>query len=98
MVQRFILSSVQKSQSEKVTGVVGGESAGETGVTSSFVCKSEEPDSNTKLGSSSPVSGTVDKPVDLCTRKETDTEFPSQGKKSWSCVYIVQYIRYCLYV
>lgn len=70
----------QKSQSEKVTGVVGGESAGETGVTSSFVCKSEEPDSNTKSGSSSPVSGTVDKPVDLCTRKETDTEFPSQGE------------------
>ncbi|CAO2608083.1 RanBP2-like and GRIP domain-containing protein 4, partial [Lemmus lemmus] len=69
----------QKSQSEKVTDTFGNEHTGETEV-NPFVCKSEEPESNTKSGSSSPVSGTVDKPVDLCTRKETDTEVPSQGE------------------
>lgn len=70
----------QKSQNEKVTDAVGNEHTGATEVTNPFVCKSEEPDSNTKPSSSSSVSGTVDKPVDLSTRKETDTEFPSQGE------------------
>lgn len=88
---------MQKSQNEKVTDASDEEHAGETEVINPFVCKSEEPESNTKSGSSSPVSGTVDKPVDLCTRKETDTEVPNQGK-SWSCVYAVQFIKYCLNV
>lgn len=88
MLQYFVLFSLQKSQSEKITDAVGNEHPGDTEVTNSFVYKSEESDSNSKSGSSPPVSGTVDKPVDLCTRKEIDTEVPSQGK-SWSCVYIV---------
>ncbi|ERE87273.1 E3 SUMO-protein ligase RanBP2 [Cricetulus griseus] len=70
----------QKSQSEKITDAVGNEHPGDTEVTNSFVYKSEESDSNSKSGSSPPVSGTVDKPVDLCTRKEIDTEVPSQGE------------------
>ena len=76
----FILSSLQKSQNEKVTDRVGIEHLGETEITSPVDCKSEEPDSDTKPSSSSPVPGTVDKPVDLSTRKETDMEFPSKGK------------------
>lgn len=76
----FILSFLQKSQNEKVTDRVGIEHIGETEVTNPVGCKSEEPDSDTKHSSSSPVSGTMDKPVDLSTRKETDMEFPSKGK------------------
>lgn len=70
----------QKSQNEKVTDRVGIEHIGETEVTNPVGCKSEEPDSDTKHSSSSPVSGTMDKPVDLSTRKETDMEFPSKGE------------------
>ncbi|GAB1295127.1 E3 SUMO-protein ligase RanBP2 [Apodemus speciosus] len=69
-----------KSQNEKVTDRVDIEHLGETEITSPVGCKSEEPDSDTKPSSSSPVPGTVDKPVDLSTRKETDMEFPSKGE------------------
>lgn len=50
-------------------------------VTVPFLCKYEEPHFITKsLGSPSILSGTVDKPVDLSTRKENDADSTSQGK------------------
>lgn len=52
-----------------------------TKVTAPFLCKSEKPDFITKsICSSSIFSGTVDKPVDLSTRKENDADATSQGK------------------
>lgn len=74
------VQEAQKSQSEKVTNTVGIEQTGETEATNPDGSKSEEPDSDTKHSSSSPVPGTMDKPVDLSTKKETDMEFPSQGE------------------
>lgn len=53
----------------------------ETKETVPLLCKSEESDFITKSISSPPVSsGTVDKPVDLSTRKEDDADSVSQGK------------------
>uniref|UniRef100_A0A8C9PK76 E3 SUMO-protein ligase RanBP2 n=1 Tax=Spermophilus dauricus TaxID=99837 RepID=A0A8C9PK76_SPEDA len=73
------VQEAQKSQSEEITSTTDGVYTGGTEVTAAFFCKSEEPDSVAKpISSSSVSSGTVDKPVDLSTRKESDTESTSQ--------------------
>ncbi|XP_005626034.2 E3 SUMO-protein ligase RanBP2 isoform X3 [Canis lupus familiaris] len=69
----------QKSQNEEVTSTADSVYTGGTKVTVPFLCKSEETDFIAKSISSSPISsGTVDKPVDLSTRKENDGDSTSQ--------------------
>ncbi|XP_027479510.2 E3 SUMO-protein ligase RanBP2 isoform X1 [Zalophus californianus] len=69
----------QKSQNEEITNTTDSVYTGGTKVTVPFLCKSEEPDFITKSISSPPISsGTVDKPVDLSTRKEDDADSTSQ--------------------
>ncbi|XP_021535986.1 E3 SUMO-protein ligase RanBP2 isoform X1 [Neomonachus schauinslandi] len=69
----------QKSQNEEITNTADSVYTGGTKVTVPFLCKSEEPDFITKSISSPPISsGTVDKPVDLSTRKEDDADSTSQ--------------------
>lgn len=51
---------------------------GGTKVTEPFLCKSEESDFITTSISSPP--GTVEKPVDLSTKKDDDADSISQGK------------------
>ncbi|KAF0878743.1 RBP2 ligase, partial [Crocuta crocuta] len=69
----------QKSQNEEITSPVDSVYTGGTKVTVPFLSKSEEPDFITKSVSSPPISsGTVDKPVDLSTRKENDADSTSQ--------------------
>ena len=71
----FFTFSVQKSQSEEITNITDSVYTGGTDMTAAFFCKPEELDSVTKpISSSSVSSGTVDKAVDLSTRKDTDTE------------------------
>ncbi|XP_077884968.1 E3 SUMO-protein ligase RanBP2 isoform X8 [Ictidomys tridecemlineatus] len=73
------VQEAQKSQSEEITSTTDSVYTGGTEMTAAFFCKSEEPDSVAKpISSSSVSSGTVDKPVDLSTRKESDTESTSQ--------------------
>ncbi|MBZ3874811.1 E3 SUMO-protein ligase RanBP2 [Sciurus carolinensis] len=73
------VQEAQKCQSEEITRTTDSVYTSGTEVTAAFFCKSEESDSITKpISSSSVSSGTVDKPVDLSTRKETDTESTSQ--------------------
>ncbi|XP_058390317.1 ranBP2-like and GRIP domain-containing protein 4 isoform X1 [Diceros bicornis minor] len=69
----------QKSQNEKLSSTADSVCTGGTEVTVPFLCKSEDPDLITKSISSRPISsGTVDKPVDLSTRKENDADSTSQ--------------------
>ncbi|XP_077884962.1 E3 SUMO-protein ligase RanBP2 isoform X2 [Ictidomys tridecemlineatus] len=79
------VQEAQKSQSEEITSTTDSVYTGGTEMTAAFFCKSEEPDSVAKpISSSSVSSGTVDKPVDLSTRKESDTESTSQESKTVS--------------
>lgn len=76
-----ITSSLQKSQNEEITTTTDSVCTGGTKVTVPFLCKSEDPDFINKSISLPPISsGTVDKPVDLSTRKEDDADSTSQGK------------------
>lgn len=76
-----VTSSLQKSQNEEISSLADSVYTGGTKVTVPFLCKSEEPDFITESISSPPISsGTVDKPVDLSTRKENDADSTSQGK------------------
>ncbi|XP_025787816.1 E3 SUMO-protein ligase RanBP2 [Puma concolor] len=69
----------QKSQNEEISSLADSVYTGGTKVTVPFLCKSEEPDFITESISSPPISsGTVDKPVDLSTRKENDADSTSQ--------------------
>ncbi|KAM5322208.1 E3 SUMO-protein ligase RanBP2 isoform 1-T1 [Glossophaga mutica] len=69
----------QKSRNEEVTSTADSVCTGGAKVTVPFLCKYEEPDFITKsIGSPSVLSGTVDKPVDLSTRKENDADSTSQ--------------------
>ncbi|XP_029792910.1 E3 SUMO-protein ligase RanBP2-like isoform X1 [Suricata suricatta] len=68
----------QKSQNEEITSPVDSVCTGGTKVTVPFLSKSEEPDFITKSVSSPISSGTVDKPVDLSTRKDNDADSTSQ--------------------
>ncbi|XP_057596684.1 E3 SUMO-protein ligase RanBP2-like isoform X2 [Hippopotamus amphibius kiboko] len=73
------VQEAQKSQNEDITSTADSVCIDGTKVTVPFLCKSEEPEFTTKSISSPPVSsGTVDKPVDLSTRKENDTDSTSQ--------------------
>ncbi|KAK1339585.1 hypothetical protein QTO34_018138 [Cnephaeus nilssonii] len=74
------VQEAQKSHNEEITtSTVDSVCTGGTKVTVPFLCKSEEPDFITKsICSSSIFSGTVDKPVDLSTRKESDEDSTSQ--------------------
>uniref|UniRef100_A0A2K5K3Y8 E3 SUMO-protein ligase RanBP2 n=1 Tax=Colobus angolensis palliatus TaxID=336983 RepID=A0A2K5K3Y8_COLAP len=75
------VQEAQKSQTEEITSTTDSVYTGGTEVMVPSFCKSEEPDSNTKSISSPSVSSeTMDKPVDLSTRKELDTESTSQGE------------------
>ncbi|XP_054534676.1 E3 SUMO-protein ligase RanBP2-like isoform X14 [Pan troglodytes] len=79
--QYFVTSSLQKSQTEEITSTTDSVYTGGTEVMVPSFCKSEEPDSITKSISSPSVSSeTMDKPVDLSTRKEIDTDSTSQGE------------------
>ncbi|EPY87057.1 E3 SUMO-protein ligase RanBP2 [Camelus ferus] len=72
-------SRPQKSQSEEATSRAESVCAGGSEVTVPHVCESQEPDFTTRSASSPPISsGTVDKPVDLSTRKEDDAESAGQ--------------------
>uniref|UniRef100_A0A452S727 358 kDa nucleoporin n=1 Tax=Ursus americanus TaxID=9643 RepID=A0A452S727_URSAM len=69
----------QKSQNAEITSTTDSVYTSGTTVTVPFLCKSEEPDFITKSVSSPPISsGTVDRPVDLSTRKENDADSTSQ--------------------
>ncbi|XP_024408127.2 E3 SUMO-protein ligase RanBP2 isoform X1 [Desmodus rotundus] len=73
------VQEAQKSQNEEMTSTADSVCTGGAKVTVPFLCKYEEPHFITKsLGSPSILSGTVDKPVDLSTRKENDADSTSQ--------------------
>uniref|UniRef100_G1P526 E3 SUMO-protein ligase RanBP2 n=3 Tax=Myotis lucifugus TaxID=59463 RepID=G1P526_MYOLU len=73
------VQEAQKSHNEEITSTADSVCTGGTKVTVPFLCKSEEPDFITKsICSSSIFSGTVDKPVDLSTRKDNDADSTSQ--------------------
>ncbi|XP_074188422.1 E3 SUMO-protein ligase RanBP2 isoform X3 [Rhinolophus sinicus] len=73
------VKEAQKSQNEEITTTADSVCTDETKETVPLLCKSEESDFITKSISSPPVSsGTVDKPVDLSTRKEDDADSVSQ--------------------
>nr|KAF6383400.1 RAN binding protein 2 [Pipistrellus kuhlii] len=74
------VQEAQKSHNEEVTTSTADSVCTDgTKVTVPFLCKSEKPDFITKsICSSSIFSGTVDKPVDLSTRKENDADATSQ--------------------
>ncbi|ELK30137.1 E3 SUMO-protein ligase RanBP2 [Myotis davidii] len=73
------VQEAQKSHNEEITSMADSVCTGGTKVTVPFLCKSEEPDFITKsICSSSTFSGTVDKPVDLSTRKDNDADSTSQ--------------------
>ncbi|XP_032003737.2 E3 SUMO-protein ligase RanBP2-like, partial [Hylobates moloch] len=75
------VQEAQKSQTEEITSTTDSVYTGGTEVMVPSFCKSEEPDSITKSISSPSVSSeTMDKPVDLSTRKEIDTDSTSQGE------------------
>lgn len=81
MAWLFVTTSLQKSQNAEITSTTDSVYTSGTTVTVPFLCKSEEPDFITKSVSSPPISsGTVDRPVDLSTRKENDADSTSQGK------------------
>ncbi|XP_058934559.1 E3 SUMO-protein ligase RanBP2 isoform X1 [Kogia breviceps] len=68
-----------KSQKEDITSMADSVCTDGSKVTVPFLCKSEEPEFTTKSISSPPFSSeTVDKPVDLSTRKENDADSTSQ--------------------
>ncbi|KAK2092897.1 E3 SUMO-protein ligase RanBP2 [Saguinus oedipus] len=76
------VQDAQKSQTEEITGTTDSVYIGGTDMTVPSFCNSEEPDSITKSISSPPTSSeTMDKPVDLSTRKEIDTDSTSQGER-----------------
>ena len=78
---------MQKSQDKNIANSAGGMCTDDTKVTVPFLCKSEEPEFTAKSVSSPSVSSvTVDKPVDLSTRKENDGDSTNQGK-IW-CMFI----------
>ncbi|XP_036926477.1 E3 SUMO-protein ligase RanBP2 isoform X3 [Sturnira hondurensis] len=69
------VQEAQKSWNEEMTSTTDNVCTGGAKVTVPFLCKYEEPDFITKfIGSPSVLSGTVDKPVDLSTRKEHDAD------------------------
>ncbi|XP_012586985.1 PREDICTED: E3 SUMO-protein ligase RanBP2 isoform X2 [Condylura cristata] len=73
------VQEAQKSQDEEISSTTNSVYTGGNNLTAPFLCKSEESDFNMKSASSPPVSsGTVDKPVDLSTRKENEAEPTSQ--------------------
>ncbi|KAK2510177.1 hypothetical protein MC885_010985 [Smutsia gigantea] len=73
------VQEAQKSRNEEITSMTDSVCSGGTKETAPLLCKSEEPDFITKSVSSLPVSsGSVDKPVDLSTRKENDADSTSQ--------------------
>ncbi|XP_040080124.1 E3 SUMO-protein ligase RanBP2 isoform X2 [Oryx dammah] len=73
------VQEAQKSQDENIASSADGMCTDDTKVTVPFLCKSEEPEFTTKsVNSPSISSGTVDKPVDLSTRKENDADSTSQ--------------------
>ncbi|XP_055970618.1 E3 SUMO-protein ligase RanBP2-like isoform X2 [Sorex fumeus] len=75
------VQEAQKSQNDEKTSLVDNVLTGETKMAVPVLCKSEEPGLTTDPISSSLISsGTVDKPVDLSTRKENDTDSTSQGE------------------
>ncbi|XP_026984455.1 ranBP2-like and GRIP domain-containing protein 4 isoform X4 [Sagmatias obliquidens] len=73
------VQEAQKSQNEGITSTADSVCTDGSKVTLPFLCKSEEPEFTTKCISSPPISSeAVDKPVDLCTRKENDADSTSQ--------------------
>ncbi|XP_039708558.1 E3 SUMO-protein ligase RanBP2 isoform X1 [Pteropus medius] len=73
------VKEAHKSQNEEITTTTDSVCTGGTKVTVPFLCKSEDPDFINKSISLPPISsGTVDKPVDLSTRKEDDADSTSQ--------------------
>ncbi|XP_054994029.1 E3 SUMO-protein ligase RanBP2 isoform X1 [Sorex araneus] len=76
------VQEAQKSQTDEITSLVDSVHTGGTKVAVPVLCKSEEPGLTTNPISLSLISsGTVDKPVDLSTRKENETDSTSQGEK-----------------
>ncbi|XP_007456875.1 PREDICTED: E3 SUMO-protein ligase RanBP2 isoform X2 [Lipotes vexillifer] len=73
------VQEAQKSQNEDITSTADSVCTDGNKVTVPLLCKSEEPEFTTKCISSPPVSSeTVNKPVDLSTRKENDADSTSQ--------------------
>ncbi|XP_065785283.1 E3 SUMO-protein ligase RanBP2-like isoform X3 [Muntiacus reevesi] len=73
------VQEAQKSQDKNIASSADGMCTDDTKMTVPFLCKSEEPEFTTKSVSPPSVSsGTVDKPVDLSTRKENDGDSTSQ--------------------
>nr|KAF6380050.1 hypothetical protein mMyoMyo1_016263 [Myotis myotis] len=73
------VQEAQKSHNEEITSTADSVCTGGTKVTVPFLCKSEDPDFITKsICSPSTFSGTVDKPVDLSTRKDNDADSTNQ--------------------
>ncbi|XP_073094813.1 ranBP2-like and GRIP domain-containing protein 4 isoform X7 [Manis javanica] len=72
------VQEAQKSRNEEITNMVDNMCS-DGNKEAAPLCRSEEPDFITKSVSSLPVSsGTVDKPVDLSTRKENDADSTTQ--------------------
>nr|XP_036871300.1 E3 SUMO-protein ligase RanBP2 isoform X2 [Manis javanica] len=72
------VQEAQKSRNEEITNLVDNMCS-DGNKEAAPLCRSEEPDFITKSVSSLPVSsGTVDKPVDLSTRKENDADSTTQ--------------------
>ncbi|XP_007537178.2 E3 SUMO-protein ligase RanBP2 isoform X1 [Erinaceus europaeus] len=70
------VQEAQKLQNQEITSTTDSVYPSSTTVNSPFVCKSEEHDFKSVI--STPTSETLDKPVDLCTRKENDEDSISQ--------------------
>lgn len=98
-----MVTSLQKSQNEERTSMVDSMCLGGNKPSIPVLHKSEEPDFNTNTGNSLLISSaTVDKPVDLSTKKENDTDSTTQGKfdtfmkKKILCMFHVRYT--CLFI
>ncbi|XP_019519372.1 PREDICTED: E3 SUMO-protein ligase RanBP2 isoform X2 [Hipposideros armiger] len=73
------VKEAQKFQNDEITTTADSVCTGGTEETVPLLCKSEESDFSSKSVSLPPISsGTVDKPVDLSTRKEDDADSISQ--------------------
>ncbi|KAM5252530.1 E3 SUMO-protein ligase RanBP2-like isoform 2-T2 [Hipposideros larvatus] len=73
------VKEAQKFQNDEITTTADSVCTGGTEETVPLLCKSEESDFSSKSVSLPPMSsGTVDKPVDLSTRKEDDADSISQ--------------------
>ncbi|XP_049637258.1 E3 SUMO-protein ligase RanBP2-like isoform X2 [Suncus etruscus] len=75
------VQEAQKSQNEEKTSMVDSMCIGGNKLSIPVLRKSEEPDFNTNTGNSLLISSsTVDKPVDLSTKKENDTDSTMENK------------------